>query len=102
MQKIDFSGMTIPELDALRSQLNETLTAKIEAEEAAIQERLAALAAIKGGRKPVNGGKAEPTHCDPVTGQTWAGRGQPPTWLTDYEKEGRKRDEFLIRAAKAA
>jgi DNA-binding protein H-NS len=101
MQKIDLSQMSIPELDALRTHLNETLTAKIEAEEAAIQERLAALAVIKSGRK--NGGqngseKSPPKFQHPQNATlTWAGRGAQPAWLAEEVAKGRKLEDFAVR-----
>ncbi len=30
------------------------------------------------------------------TGETWTGRGKPPTWLKAQEGAGRKREEFLV------
>jgi DNA-binding protein H-NS len=30
------------------------------------------------------------------TGETWTGRGKPPTWLKAHEVAGRKREEFLV------
>ncbi len=31
-----------------------------------------------------------------ATGDTWTGRGKPPTWLKAQEAAGRKREEFLV------
>jgi DNA-binding protein H-NS len=58
----------------------------------------------KGGKEggsgkshPLKGRKVEPKYRDPDNpSQTWAGRGQPPKWLTGYESQGRRREEFLI------
>lgn len=36
---------------------------------------------------------------DEATGQTWTGRGRAPTWLAEAEAAGRKREEFLLKAA---
>jgi DNA-binding protein H-NS len=30
-------------------------------------------------------------------GEEWSGRGRLPQWVEDAEKQGRKRDEFLIQ-----
>ena len=35
-----------------------------------------------------------PKYRDPATGQTWTGRGKPPKWIAD-----KNRDEYLIPAA---
>ncbi len=34
----------------------------------------------------------------PNEGETWTGRGRLPNWLTNYEAEGRKREEFRVAA----
>jgi len=53
-----------------------------------------------GKTHPLKGRKVEPKYRDPDNpSQTWAGRGQPPKWLTGYESQGRKREEFLISVA---
>lgn len=33
---------------------------------------------------------------DPVSGQSWTGRGLPARWVRDYENAGRLRSEFLL------
>jgi DNA-binding protein H-NS len=33
-------------------------------------------------------------------GNKWTGRGRPPLWLVAAEKAGRKRESFLVKAAK--
>jgi DNA-binding protein H-NS len=45
---------------------------------------------------PLKGKKAKAKYRGPK-GETWAGRGLPPGWLTDLEKKGKKREEFLIK-----
>ncbi len=37
------------------------------------------------------GSTVAPKYKDPVTGATWTGRGKPPRWIADKE-----RDQFLI------
>ena len=39
---------------------------------------------------------ATPKYRDPETGATWSGRGYPAKWITDYEAQGRKREEFAM------
>lgn len=41
----------------------------------------------QSARKPV-----PPKYRDPVSGKTWTGRGKPPRWIADQD-----RDQFLIR-----
>lgn len=38
-----------------------------------------------------------PKYRNPATGQTWSGRGRTPRWITEAEKQGRSRDDFLIK-----
>ncbi len=42
-----------------------------------------------GVRRPT--GKVAPKYRDPVTGQTWTGRGKAPKWI-----DGKDRSKFLI------
>jgi DNA-binding protein H-NS len=44
---------------------------------------------------PLKGRSAAPKYRGP-NGETWAGRGLSPRWLTALEKKGKKRDQFLI------
>jgi DNA-binding protein H-NS len=51
---------------------------------------------------PRKGIKVAPKYRGP-SGETWAGRGATPKWLTALMKEGRKAEEFLIaKPARAA
>jgi CRP/FNR family nitrogen fixation transcriptional regulator len=53
-------------------------------------------------RPPLAGRKIEPKYRNPENPcETWAGRGLPPKWLVACERSGRKREEFLVRAASA-
>jgi DNA-binding protein H-NS len=47
------------------------------------------------GKSPLAGRKVEPRYRGP-NGETWAGRGQPPSWLTALEASGSSRESFLI------
>jgi len=47
----------------------------------------------KAGRKPVK--KAEPKFIGP-NGETWAGRGKQPNWLTDLINNGASLDDFRV------
>ena len=33
------------------------------------------------------GAKVAPKYRDPATGQTWTGRGKPPKWIADQDRE---------------
>jgi DNA-binding protein H-NS len=45
----------------------------------------------KGVKRP--SGKVAPKYRNPATGDTWTGRGKPPKWIQDQE-----RDAYLIAA----
>ena len=59
----------------------------------------ALLAALKSnGAKPRTPTAVKlPVKYKGPAGEEWSGRGKLPQWLADAEKEGRKRDEFLVR-----
>ena len=43
------------------------------------------------GRVAATGSKVAPKYRDPETGATWTGRGKPPKWIQD-----KNRDDYLI------
>ena len=43
------------------------------------------------GTKKSSGGKVAAKYRDPLSGQTWTGRGKAPKWI-----EGKERSQFLI------
>ena len=117
--------MSMPELLELRDQIQAALANKREELQRQIDQlstldlagasdirvgsigqraRVAAPARRVNGRAhPLKGRTVAPKYRDPENpSQTWAGRGQAPRWLTAYEQQGRKRDEFLIGATEQA
>ena len=118
----NLSKMEVAELVQLRDEIETALTGKIVIERDELQTRLDALAALVGKRSngkgrraphttprrgrrassakrrvhPLKGKKAAPKYRGP-NGETWAGRGLAPRWMTDLEKKGRKRESFLIK-----
>jgi DNA-binding protein H-NS len=122
---IKLGAMRMPELLKLREQIQTALARKIEREREELQakiDQLSALDLTEGGSRnavrrgrpsrvsarsrrgngkahPLKGRSVAPKYCDPENpSQTWAGRGQAPRWLTAYEQQGRKREEFPIGA----
>ena len=62
-----------------------------------------ALALSKTGKRGgPRKGKRVPVKYADDKGNKWTGRGRPPLWLVAAEKAGKKRDSFLVKAAKAA
>jgi DNA-binding protein H-NS len=122
--------MTVSQLLQLRERIQTALSRKIETERKELQRQISALSSFeetaashgrgdaqsgRGGKRtagrrtgngkqhPLKGRTVAPKYRDPENlSQTWAGRGQPPRWLTAYEQQGRKREEFLIGAAEGS
>lgn len=68
---------------------------KIEAAGFSISEAIEALQPYVTSRAPTKKGAAPVLYRDPANpGNTWAGRGRAAKWLSDYEAQGRARDEF--------
>jgi DNA-binding protein H-NS len=122
---LKLDAMSVSELVQLRDKIHAALSDKIATEREELQRQMSQLESFGGttatsaagprrGRprkqaasRPVGNGKdhplrgrtVAPKYRDPENqSQTWAGRGQPPRWLTAYEQQGRKREEFLIGA----
>jgi DNA-binding protein H-NS len=119
---INLSKMEVAELAQLRDEIETALNGKIAIERDELQTRMDALAALVGkasngdgrvargktpGRRrgpqsakvkvhPLKGRKAPPKYRGP-NGETWAGRGLTPKWMTALEKKGKKRASFLIQ-----
>ena len=123
-------GMNVSQLLQLRDKVQTALSSKIELERKELQRKINELSNLVGpaagnGRSeirlgrdqrravgrprgngkshPLKGRTAAPKYRDSANpGQTWAGRGLAPRWLTAYESQGRKREEFLIGATAGA
>jgi DNA-binding protein H-NS len=119
---INLSKMEVAELVHLRDEIKTALNGKIAIERDELQTRMDALATLAGkasngdgrvargktrGRRrgvqsakakvhPLKGRKALSKDRGP-NGETWAGRGLTPKWMTALEKKGKKRESFLIR-----
>ena len=126
---LKLDAMSLAELRQLRDEVQTALSGKIQMEREELQRKLNELSNLESSagdgrpevrlgrpRKPAGGGRAgngkshplkgrtvAPKYRDPANrDQTWAGRGQAPRWLTAYESQGRKREEFLIGATAGA
>ena len=120
---INFSKMEVVELVQLRDEIESALSGRILIEREELQTRMDALAALVGKRSNGNGraaptttprrrrrrapsatakvhplkGKKAPAKYRGPDGETWAGRGLAPRWMTDLEKKGKKRESFRIQ-----
>jgi DNA-binding protein H-NS len=93
MAKQTLASMSVAELLKMRDQIGLLLSDRA----GALREELASIGGDRGqGTTRRRGRKVKAKYRDPKTGNTWSGRGAAAGWLAAYEKEGRKRDEFLI------
>jgi DNA-binding protein H-NS len=102
MAKMNLSSMSVEALLQLRDDVGGTLARKATE----LQQQLAALdedARVGRGRggSAMKGQKVAPKYRGPG-GETWAGRGAMPRWMTEAVKEGKKREDFLIDKSAAA
>jgi DNA-binding protein H-NS len=96
----NLKSMDVEALLALRSQIDGQLASR----RSELQKQLARLGASsdasaghRNGRvSAMKGVKVKPKYRDAKTGDTWAGRGVQPRWLTAALKSGKKLDDFLI------
>ncbi|MGH6768257.1 MAG: H-NS family nucleoid-associated regulatory protein [Xanthobacteraceae bacterium] len=99
MAKPKLASMGVGALIKLRDDISAVLARRAEA----LKKELRSLGedykevgriAIYGKKKATRKVAAKYRH--PRTGETWAGRGAQPRWLTAEIKAGKKRDDFLI------
>jgi DNA-binding protein H-NS len=116
---LNFGRMDLAQLLQLRDEIETALNGKIAMEREDLQTKMAELVALERKRSktvgvvrgrgkalkrgagskrkphPLKGRKAKPRYRGP-NGETWAGRGLAPRWLSALEKKGKKREQFLI------
>jgi DNA-binding protein H-NS len=96
-------SMTIEKLVKLKSDVEATLAQKVSEERRALEQELSKLGGYTAGKKAKGAprGAVAPKYRDPETGETWAGRGLKPRWLTAEMKSGKSLEAFAITAGKA-
>jgi DNA-binding protein H-NS len=99
----DLKSMSLDELWSLHKELDSILTHKMLAEKARLEQRMRELAAGVTETKKAHAGRPYPPvfpkYRNPATGETWAGRGKMPRWLTAQLKSGKKLDDFRVEPA---
>ena len=104
----NLASMSVDALIKLRDDIGSALSRKAEG----LKKELAALGADYAefgriaiyGKKSVRGSagrKVAPKYRDRA-GNTWAGRGAQPVWMTEAIKKGAKREDFLIDKSRVA
>jgi DNA-binding protein H-NS len=101
MAKMNLSRLDFDELMGLRDQVEQALVSHRGTLEKQL-ERLGGSFASLGGKvvrvgrgSILKGKKVAPKYRGPG-GETWAGRGAKPRWLTAAIKDGKKLEQFLI------
>ena len=86
--------------EALLQQAEAARRAEIAAVGAEIQARMKefgiTLAYLGGAKKAKTRGAVAAKYRNPLTGDTWSGRGRAPKWLAEELANGRSRDEILV------
>jgi DNA-binding protein H-NS len=104
MPTLNLKNMDVDALLVLRSRVDSQLATRrsdLQKQLARLQ-RLAAEASVvaanveNGRTSAMKGVKVRPKYRDARTGDTWAGRGLQPRWLTAALKAGKKLDDYLI------
>ena len=105
MKRQGFNSMSVEELWALRSEITSVLASRIAAEKIKLEERLRQLrsSGVSSGshrreRRPYP--QVFPKYRNPAKpGETWAGRGKQPRWVSEQLRSGKKLDDFRIQPA---
>jgi DNA-binding protein H-NS len=107
--KQNLASMSVDALLKLRDEIGAALSRKADA----LKKELVSLGsdyaevgriAIYGKKRGPRKGRKAPIKYRDRAGNTWAGRGAQPRWMTAAIKSGAKRDDFLVdkSARKAA
>src|SRR5215470_12662385 len=107
-QRYDLASMTVDALLKLRDDIGTVLSRKSGELKSQLQRLERGVSASSGrhgnsGRpNPRKGLRVPPKYRGPG-GETWAGRGATPRWLSALLRQGKRREDFLIeRSAEAA
>lgn len=100
---LNLNEMSIDDLLELRDRVSETLKGRLSTERRALEERLARLNDVAAEDpnaprpSPLKGRKVAPKYRNPKNpSQTWAGRGQMPSWMTAAVAAGASVSDFEI------
>ena len=99
MKSMDFAIMTADELWSLRENVNEILSAKLNAERQKLERRLARLHGTMEQTQKARRvyPKVLPKYRNPEQpSETWSGRGKQPRWVGAQLSLGVKVDDLLI------
>src|SRR6266542_5916467 len=100
MAKKNLSSMTVDALLNLRDEIGAVLSRKADG----LKKELKAIGAVYAevgkialyGKKKSLRGRKVPVKYRDKSGNSWAGRGAQPLWMTEAIKKGAKREDFLL------
>jgi DNA-binding protein H-NS len=102
MKKSELKSMSTEKLRALHEVVAEILTAKITAEQRALEKRLRQIR-IQAGETTAKGRERRPyrevlpKYRNPSPPhEVWSGRGKKPRWVIEQLRSGRKMEDFRI------
>jgi DNA-binding protein H-NS len=98
MSSVNLKSMSVPQLLALRGEID----AALQSRRSELQAQLAEIGGTTGRSSRIKGSKVAPKYRNPKTGETWSGRGGVAGWLAAELKAGKKREDFLIAGAAPA
>jgi len=102
---MNLKSMSVGRLTTLREKVDATLQAKVAEARRVIEAELQKLSLLdgvpgRGGAGGRRGGPVPAKYRNPENpGETWAGRGLRPRWLSAALKGGHKLEDFLIEGA---
>ena len=105
MAKPNLDKMSVEELQALKTDIEQTIRQRRETERTTLMEEMAKMASDAGFSIDDLYGKAKnkkttlpPKYRNPDNhSQTWIGRGKHPNWMKELLEKGHEKDEFLIK-----
>ena len=85
----------LKQLEDLEQQINEARTRELADAVAKVRNLIAeygltaddVFPPVRARASSNAGAKVAPKYRDPATGQTWTGRGKPPKWIADQDRE---------------
>jgi DNA-binding protein H-NS len=91
-------SMSIEKLVALKGQIEAALASRVLEQRRALESKLSRLTPFEGRKSSSKArGSVAPKYRNRENpGETWAGRGLKPRWLTAAIKAGKKIEDFLI------
>ena len=96
MARTNLSSMSVDALLTLRDDVEKALSGRAKE----LQDQLARLGRDLGSQTRVRGsslkGRKVPIKYRDRSGNTWAGRGAQPVWLTEKLKGGAKLEDFAV------